>query len=243
MPMKRLCVIMTVVMLLLFVSMPISVCAVENENKTIVTIDDLTVDETNASFSFIVNVETDEAYAGAEFGAFCSKGVEITYVESSCDSLAGPTQANGLVWFSFFDGENSFNGKQSVTVYGRYEVGQESAVIAKAYRISRVAFFLHKYAQARCQKTDIFFGELIRYDAAPSAGSEFDHTSLPFLQKHPWRCIRIAKGAVFVAPVFILLQECLRPEADCAAAWHRRGTPRLQYRSTVLLRYLPEHRQ
>ena len=62
--MKRLCVIMTVVMLLLFVSMPISVCAVENENKTIVTIDDLTVDETNASFSFIVNVETDEAYAG-----------------------------------------------------------------------------------------------------------------------------------------------------------------------------------
>lgn len=126
--MKRLCVIMTVVMLLLFVSMPISVCAVENENKTIVTIDDLTVDETNASFSFIVNVETDEAYAGAEFGAFCSKGVEITSVESSCDSLAGPTQANGLVWFSFFDGENSFNGKQSVTVYGSYEVGQESAV-------------------------------------------------------------------------------------------------------------------
>ena len=126
--MKRLCVIMTVVMLLLFVSMPISVCAVENENKTIVTIDDLTVDKTNASFSFIVNVETDEAYAGAEFGAFYSKGVEITSVESSCDSLAGPTQANGLVWFSFFDGENSFNGKQSVTVYGSYEVGQESAI-------------------------------------------------------------------------------------------------------------------
>lgn len=126
--MKRLCVIMTVVMLLLFVSMPISVCAVENENKTIVTIDELTVDKTNASFSFIVNVETDEAYAGAEFGAFCSQGVEITSVESSCDSLAGPTQANGLVWFSFFDGENSFNGKQSVTVYGSYEVGQESAI-------------------------------------------------------------------------------------------------------------------
>ncbi|MBQ8539388.1 MAG: hypothetical protein IJ433_07020 [Ruminococcus sp.] len=126
--MKKLCVIMTVVMLLLFVSMPISVCAEENENKTIVTIDELTVDETNASFSFIVNIETDEAYAGAEFGAFCSQGVEITSVESSCDSLAGPTQANGLVWFSFFDGENSFNGKQSVTVYGSYEIGQESAV-------------------------------------------------------------------------------------------------------------------
>ena len=126
--MKRLCVIMTVVMLLLFASMPISVFAEENENKTIVTIDELTVDKTNASFSFIVNVETDEAYAGAEFGAFCSKGVEITSVESSCDSLAGPTQANGLVWFSFFDGENSFNGKQSVTVYGSYEVGRESAI-------------------------------------------------------------------------------------------------------------------
>ncbi|MEE1281740.1 MAG: hypothetical protein UHK60_05735 [Acutalibacteraceae bacterium] len=126
--MKRLCVIMTVVMLLLFASMPISVFAEENENKAIVTIDDLTVDKTNASFSFIVNVETDEAYAGAEFGAFCSQGVEITSVESSCDSLAGPTQANGLVWFSFFDGENSFNGKQSVTVYGSYEVGQESAI-------------------------------------------------------------------------------------------------------------------
>lgn len=126
--MKRLCVIMTVVMLLLFASMPISVFAEENENKAIVTIDDLTVDKTNASFSFIVNVETDEAYAGAEFGAFCSKGVEITSVESSCDSLAGPTQANGLVWFSFFDGENSFNGKQSVTVYGSYEVGRESAI-------------------------------------------------------------------------------------------------------------------
>lgn len=126
--MKKLCVIMTVVMLLLFVSMPISVCAEENENKTIVTIDELTVDETNASFSIIVNIETDEAYAGAEFGAFCSQGVEITSVESSCDSLAGPTQANGLVWFSFFDGENSFKGTQSVTVYGDYEAGQESAV-------------------------------------------------------------------------------------------------------------------
>ena len=32
------------------------------------------------------------------------------------------------MWFSFFDGENSFNGKQSVTVYGSYEIGQESAV-------------------------------------------------------------------------------------------------------------------
>ena len=126
--MKRLCMIMTVVMLLLFVGMPISVYAEEAENGTTVTVDELTVDETNASFSFIVNVETDEAYAGAEFGAFCSKGVEITSVESSCDSLAGPTQANGLVWFSFFDGENSFNGKQSVTVYGSYEIGQESAV-------------------------------------------------------------------------------------------------------------------
>ena len=126
--MKRLCVIMTVVMLLLFVSMPISVCAVENENKTIVTIDDLTVDETNASFSFIVNVETDEAYAGAEFGAFCSQGVKITSVKSSAGSVAGPTKANGLDWFSFFDGENSFNGTQSVTVYGSYELGQESAV-------------------------------------------------------------------------------------------------------------------
>ena len=126
--MKRLCMIMTVVMLLLFVGMPISVYAEEAENGTTVTVDELTVDETNASFSFIVNIETDEAYAGAEFGAFCSQGVEITSVESSCDSLAGPTQANGLVWFSFFDGENSFNGKQSVTVYGSYEIGQESAV-------------------------------------------------------------------------------------------------------------------
>ena len=126
--MKRLCVTLMVIVVLLSVGLPVTVCAAETDNTQTVTIRGLEIDESKASFTFTVNVEADDSYAGAEFGAFCSKGVQITSVESSGGTVVGPIQANGLVWFSFFDGENSFEGTQSMTVYGSYEVGQESAI-------------------------------------------------------------------------------------------------------------------
>ena len=125
--MKRICITLMVFMILFSIGIPVTVCATEAEKNT-VTIEDLKVDKSNESFSFVVNVDSDHPYAGAEFGAFCSQGVKITSVKSSAGSVAGPTKANGLDWFSFFDGANSFNGTQSVTVYGSYELGQESAV-------------------------------------------------------------------------------------------------------------------
>lgn len=96
------------------------------------------VDQESGSFSFELQICNDEPYAGAEFGVFCSQGVEITSVSSSAGSVTGPKEANGLVWFGFFDGEDSFKGEISVTVEGSSPTGCDAAVLIQDVKIYSV---------------------------------------------------------------------------------------------------------
>ena len=87
------------------------------------------VDQANGQFSFTIQVDSQESYAGAEFGIICSQGVDITAVESTGGSVTGPQKANGLVWFGFFSGQDSFRGVTTVTVSGTCPIGFDCAVV------------------------------------------------------------------------------------------------------------------
>lgn len=92
---------------------------------------EIPVDQTTGAFSFTVEIESLESYAGAEFGIICSQGTQITSVSSTGGTVTGPQAANGLVWFGFFDGADSFTGTTTVTVEGTCEIGTEGAVVLR----------------------------------------------------------------------------------------------------------------
>ena len=54
---------------------------------------------------------------------------------STAGSVTGPKESSGLVWFGFFDGEDSFCEEVTVTVEGNYEPGNESAIVVQDIKI------------------------------------------------------------------------------------------------------------
>lgn len=108
---------------------PLPVSAEDPMPSVSVSATAIPVDQTDGHFSFVIEIDAQEKYAGAEFGVICSQGAEITTVSASGGSLTGPQKANGLVWFGFFDGEDSFSGTTTVTVEGICEIGTDCAVI------------------------------------------------------------------------------------------------------------------
>ena len=103
-----------------------------------VTTSELTVDKETGGFSFQINIVSQKAYAGAEFGVICSEGTEITSVESMAGSMTGPKESNGLVWFGFYEGEDSFSGETTITVKGNFKAGTESAIVIQDIKIYTV---------------------------------------------------------------------------------------------------------
>lgn len=95
----------------------------------------ISMDEESGEYSFEINIDSQEAYAGAEFGIICSQGTEVTSVMSTAGSVTGPKESSGLVWFGFFDGEDSFCEEVTVTVEGNYEPGKESAIVVQDIKI------------------------------------------------------------------------------------------------------------
>ena len=91
--------------LMLFSVMPVMAAGntvetdVKDTAEADVTTSELTVDKETGGFSFQINIVSQKAYAGAEFGVICSEGTEITSVESMAGSMTGPKESNGLVWF------------------------------------------------------------------------------------------------------------------------------------------------
>lgn len=111
----------------------VGVSAAENASTTSsvfsVPTTEVQVNQETGEFSFEMQVNSPDNYAGMEFGVICAGGCEITSV--SCDmeaSVTGPKEANGLVWFGFFAGEDKFSGTAAVTVSGTCEKGIDSAV-------------------------------------------------------------------------------------------------------------------
>lgn len=97
------------------------------ENAEITTAN-ITVNEDTGAYSFDLIVDSENPYAGAEFGVICNPGTEVTSVACTEGSLTGPKEANGLVWFGFFDGEDSFSGETVMTVEGTFEAGKDAAI-------------------------------------------------------------------------------------------------------------------
>lgn len=122
----------------LILFLPISVMAAETSPEYDITTKEISVDKENGEYSFKICIETAENYAGAEFGVICSQGVEINVIASDAESMTGPKEANGLVWFGFFEGEDSFSKQMTVTVKGTYDPEIESAIVIQDIRIYTV---------------------------------------------------------------------------------------------------------
>lgn len=96
------------------------------------------VDKETGEYSFDICIDSQDGYAGAEFGVICSDGTEVSSIASKAGSITGPKEANGLVWFGFFDGEDSINGEATITVEGTLDTESDAAIViqdAKVYTI------------------------------------------------------------------------------------------------------------
>lgn len=120
--MKRIC---TLLVLLAVLIVPVRA----NEGAVVsVPQTEIRVDPDSGTFRFTIEVDSQAAYAGAEFGVICSQGTEISSVTGTGGSVTGPREADGLVWFGFFDGEDSFSGTTAVTVEGTCREDADGAV-------------------------------------------------------------------------------------------------------------------
>ena len=120
---KKLCVLICLICLLV-----IPVHAVDTMPMVFIPATEIEVDQTDGSFSFDIEIQSDDLYAGAELGVICSQGTVITAVSSTDGTVTGPKAAGGLIWFGYFAGEDCFSGTNTVTVQGTCEIGQEGAV-------------------------------------------------------------------------------------------------------------------
>ena len=120
---KKLCVLICLICLLV-----IPVHAVDTMPMVFIPATEIEVDQTDGSFSFDIEIQSTDLYAGAELGVICSQGTVITAVSSTDGTVTGPKAANGLTWFGYFAGEDRFRGTNTVTVQGTCEIGQEGAV-------------------------------------------------------------------------------------------------------------------
>ncbi len=120
---------------------PVQVIAAENttENPVKVSSTEVNIDKETGEFSFDVTVDTEEAFAGMEFGVICSEGCEVTEVAYNVDAAsAAPTKAAGVTWFGFFDGEDSYTEDIVATINGKCDTEKEAAValqVVKRYTV------------------------------------------------------------------------------------------------------------
>ncbi|MDR1413093.1 MAG: hypothetical protein LBJ07_04110 [Actinomycetes bacterium] len=89
----------------------------------------LELDATQSTFQVPVVVTSDRPYAGAEFAWQCAPGLSLTSVSYPTKvSHAGPVEARGLSWFSYFSGTNDFEGTMKITATFTY-TGRDNARI------------------------------------------------------------------------------------------------------------------
>ncbi|MDR1570922.1 MAG: hypothetical protein LBS32_00180 [Clostridiales Family XIII bacterium] len=111
------------------VCLPILAAPLHGFAATISSASEITLDGTQSEFSLSVAVEQPEAYAGAEFAIECGEGVAVKSVSYGRDVMsAGPTDARGLTWFSFFSDENEYSGSVSADIALEYAGEADSYV-------------------------------------------------------------------------------------------------------------------
>ena len=101
----------------------------ENETPVKVSSTEVRMDKETGEFSFDITVDTEEAFAGMEFGVICSAGCELTEVTYNLEANnTAPTKGEGVTWFGFFDGEDCYTEDVVATVSGKCDVEKEAAV-------------------------------------------------------------------------------------------------------------------
>lgn len=134
--------------------------AAEETPSVSATETEVLVDQTNGRFQFTIEVTSQAAYAGAEFGVYCSQGLEITSVTATGGSITGPQAANGLVWFGFFDGSDSFTGTTTVTVAGTCQERVDGAVAIQDVKLYTVGNQEYASTAVECGQVVNLYWEL-----------------------------------------------------------------------------------
>lgn len=112
--------------LTMIISIPFKAFA-ENLDWTSTEKIEISKEQNQFEVEFLVNSEN--PYAGVEFGIQLSEGIKIKSVIYGADaSKAGPTEARGLTWFSLFSGSNKFSG-QVVAIATLEYTGKENTSI------------------------------------------------------------------------------------------------------------------
>lgn len=122
--MKKICGFL---LCMLFISTSFTAFAAQG---AVETVDSLTLAEGQTQVVLPITVSADKPYAGAEFALRCGDGVTVKSISYSSKNIsaAAPTQAGGYIWFSYFDGENSFSGDITVSVTLQYS-GKKNATV------------------------------------------------------------------------------------------------------------------
>lgn len=107
-----------------------AMCVHAEEKLSVVEIpEEIEVNQETGEFAFDIELHADEKFAGLEVGLICGDGCEISDTSYNVEaSEIEPTTAQGLTWFGFFEGEDSFIGDVVITIEGTCEEGKDSAI-------------------------------------------------------------------------------------------------------------------
>jgi hypothetical protein len=90
----------------------------------------VTLASDQTQFKIAITITQDAPYAGAELALQCASGITMNAAQYSTQtSTAGPVEASGLTWFSYFSGENSYNSAVTVTAQLEYQGQQNTALV------------------------------------------------------------------------------------------------------------------
>ena len=111
--MKKIFCLLTLAALLIISVIPVCAAGTEiNVNKTAVKIS-----EKDKSFKFDLNVKSPGKFAGVELGIECSDNLTLSKSTSAAGSMSTPpTEAKGMYWTSFFEGDNKLPEDVTVTL-------------------------------------------------------------------------------------------------------------------------------
>lgn len=95
---------------------------------------EIEVDQQTGEFQVEIEICESTYYAGMEFGMVCGSECEITSVTYDKKvSATGPVESD-LIWFGFFDGEDSFSESFTATVHGTCPIGTDSELALKTVK-------------------------------------------------------------------------------------------------------------
>lgn len=110
------------------------VVSAQEESPVTLSATEVEVNQETGEFQFDILIHESEAYAGMEFGMVCGSECEILTVEYDKEVNTTGLAENDLIWFGFFDGEDSFTESFTATVSGVCKTGADSVMALKTVK-------------------------------------------------------------------------------------------------------------